>query len=110
MKLINITRNTKKKGGNNDKEKFYTGQRLDLMEKGKSWYVQPDKESSLSSSFQSLSQNQMKDYYTHKKNKEEYRLREKEGLTFGGKTRRRRRRTSRIRHRSNKHTKRRYRR
>jgi len=107
MKLKNITNNNKKKGGQQEKENFYNGQKLDIMEKGKPWYINPEKPTSLSSSFQSLSQIQRNEYDIDRKNKEEYNQREKEGLTFGGKTRRRRRRRK---QKSKKRTRRKYRR
>jgi len=105
MKHLTMTRYNKR-GGQFEKEQFYTGQRLDQMEKGKSWFVNPEKAISLSSRYQSFSQNQIKDYKQKKKDEEEYKTRYNQGLTFGGKTKRRRRH----RHRTKKRAKRKYRR
>ena len=114
MKLKNITRNNKKRGGQtggqedeNTKPNYYN-QKVNLMEKGElgKWYTAPTHPTIKSTSNPSLSQQLKQQYNLVKKDEKEYKTREDQGLTFGGKTKRRRRR----RQKTKKRTRRKYRR
>lgn len=114
MKLTNITRNNKKRGGQfgshkdeNTKPNYYN-QKVNLMEKGElgKWYTAPTRPTIKSTSNPSLSQHLRHQYDLEKNDEKRYKEREKQGLTFGGKTKRRRKR----RQKTKKRTRRKYRR
>ena len=77
----------------NTKPNYYN-QKLNLMEEGKlnTWKTNPIKPTIKSTSNPSMSQLLRKQYDLQKKDEKDHTEREKQGLTFGGKTKRRRRR------------------